>query len=145
MAIKELTTESFEKIVTEEQGLFIIKFFSPTCGPCKTMDPVFKVLAEKNPSLNIYSVDTMKDPEIASHFEVRGVPYIAYCESREILYSFTGITPLGNLQFVINNINDPYFRENGEFPKDEPKKSPWFALSLVLVFVFFIAIILFAQ
>jgi thioredoxin 1 len=109
------------------------------------MTPVFQALADKNPSINIYEIDTMESPELATHFGVRGVPYVTYCEDREVIYSFTGVTPLGNLQYVINNIEDPYFREHGEFKTDEAKKSPWFALSLVAVALFFVGVLLFAR
>ena len=140
ISMNKLNSENFEKVVNDESGLFIIKFSSPTCGPCKTMIPVFEALTEKNPEINIYEIDTMESPELASHFGVRGVPFVTYCENREVLYSFTGVTPLGNLLYVINNINDPYFRENGEFRSEEPKKSPWFALSIIAVILFFITV-----
>jgi thioredoxin 1 len=143
--MEKLNNDNFQQIIDKEKGLFLIKFSSPTCGPCKTMTPVFQALADKNPSINIYEIDTMESPELATHFGVRGVPYVTYCEDREVIYSFTGVTPLGNLQYVINNIEDPYFREHGEFKTDEAKKSPWFALSLVAVALFFVGVLLFAR
>ena len=108
------------------------------------MGPVFQTLDDNNPEVNVYEVDTMESPELASHFGVRGVPYVAFCEEREVLYTFTGLTPLGNLQYVIDNINDPYFREHGEFEKTEQKSSPWFALSIIAVFAFFLAVFMLA-
>jgi thioredoxin 1 len=138
--MNKLNTENFEEVVSKQKGLFVIKFSSPTCGPCKTMGPVFQALDDNNPEIDVYEVDTMESPEIASHFGVRGVPYVTYCEDREVIYSFTGITPLGNLQYVINNIDDPHFREFGEFKTQEVKSSPWFAITLVAVFVFFMAV-----
>jgi thioredoxin 1 len=97
------------------------------------MKPVFEALESKNPKLNVYEVDTMESPEIATHFGVRGVPYTAFCENREVLYEFTGVTPLGNLQYVVDNINDPHFRETGEFKKAEIKKSWWFEISIAII------------
>lgn len=137
--MKRLTTESFENTVEAEKNLFIIKFFSPTCGPCRTMNPVFEALETNNPDLNVYEIDTMESPELAAQFEVRGVPYTIYCENREVIYEFTGTTPLGNLQYVINNIDDPYFRETGEFKQPEQKKNYTFQ---VIVGVMILSIIL---
>ena len=135
----ELNNENFEERVNNESGLFLVKFSSPTCGPCQSMKPVFEKLSQDNNEINFYEVDTMKSPELASHFGVRGVPYIAFCEGREVLYEFTGLTPLGNMQFVINNIDDPFFRENGHFQKSEQKKSWTFE---IIVFVISLALIL---
>jgi len=138
--MKKLDSANFEEVVNDEKGLFLIKFSSPTCGPCHTMHPVFQTLSDNNPNLNVYEVDTMESPELASHFNVRGVPYVTYCENREVLYSFTGLTPLGSLQYVINNIDDEYFREHGEFKKEEEKNSSWFVVTLILIFIFFLSV-----
>lgn len=141
--MKQLTSENFEEVANSEKGLFIIKFFSDTCGPCKTMDPVLTLLEEKNPNLNIYKVNTGLSPELADHFGVKGVPTISYCENREVLYQFVGLTPLSDLQYVIENINDPYFRETGNFKLKEKKKDWIFIGVIILLCVFFLIFFLF--
>ena len=132
--MKDLTSENFEEVANSEKGLFIIKFFSDTCGPCKTLDPVFNLLEEKNPNINFYKVNTGLSPELAEHFEVRGVPTVIYCENREILYRFVGLTPLVDFQYVIDNINDPHFRETGNFILPEKKKD-WIFIGIIAVLI----------
>lgn len=139
--MKRLNNQNFEEIVEKEKEVFIIKFFSPSCGPCRTMAPVFEALEKNNPKLRIFEIDTMESPELANHFGVRGVPYTVFCEKREVLYDFTGTTPLGNLQYVINNINDPYFRETGEFKQPEEKKNYTFPIVVGVIVVIFVAAI----
>jgi thioredoxin 1 len=138
--MEKLTGSNFEEVVSSQEGLFVIKFSSPTCGPCGTMKPVFKALDDNNPSLNVFEVDTSESPELASHFGVRGVPYVTFCENREVLYDFTGVTPLADLQFVVDNIDDPHFRETGQFQVQESneKKNWWFEITLgtgILIYV----------
>ena len=141
--MKRINSSNFEDVVSNEKGLFVIKFFSPTCGPCNTMNPVFNALNENNPEVNVYEIDTMESPELAAHFGVRGVPYVTYCENREVLYSFTGVTPLVDLQYVIDNINDAYFRTHGEFRKKEVPKSRVFEVSIILIVLAFIMLFIF--
>ena len=141
--MKQLTSEIFEEVANSEKGLFIIKFFSDTCGPCKTLDPVFKLLEEKNPNINFYKVNSGISPELAEHFEVRGVPTVIYCEKREILYRFVGLTPLVDFQYVIDNINDPHFRETGNFILPEKKKDWIFPSVIFLVVIIFLIVFLF--
>jgi thioredoxin 1 len=140
--VKELTSENFEEVANSEKGLFIIKFFSDTCGPCKTLDPVFNLLEEKNPIINFYKVNTGLSPELAEHFEVRGVPTVVYCENREILYRFVGLTPLVDFQYVIDNINDPYFRETGNFKLPEKKKD-WIYIGVIILITIIFLILFF--
>jgi len=143
--MKKLTHDNFEEIVNSEKRFFIIKFFSPTCGPCHTMTPVFQALNNNNPDINVYEVDTTESPELAAHFGVRGVPFVAYCENREILYSLTGVTRLVDLQFVIDNIDDGYFRTHGEFKVETIKKNRWFELIVVLLIIVFVTALFFTE
>tara|TARA_R110002072_G_scaffold534_6_gene3993 strand:+ start:169470 stop:169892 length:423 start_codon:yes stop_codon:yes gene_type:complete len=140
-----MNNENFESIAASERGVFVIKFFSPTCGPCHTMSPVFEAFDNNNPDINVYEVDTMESPEIASHFGVRGVPYTAFCENREVLYHFSGVTPLGGLQYVIDNIDDPYFRTHGQFKRPDEQKNWTFEIILVVLVLVIILAIIFAK
>jgi len=137
--MKKLTMENFEQVARSERGLFVIQFYSDTCMPCKTMEPVMAVLNEKNPTLNVYQVNTMADPELAQHFGVMGVPNIVFCEDREVLYRFTGVTPIADMQYVIDNKDDAHLRATGEFKIAEKKPDLIFGgviIGLVLLFLF---------
>ena len=141
--MKELTMDNFEQVVSSERGLFVIQFYSDTCMPCKTMEPVIKVLDDNPHNLNIYRVNTMADPELAQHFGVMGVPNIVFCEDREVLYSFTGVTPLADMQYVVEHKDDPHLRATGEFKNAEKKPDLIFGgvivgLILLFLFLFFI-------
>jgi thioredoxin 1 len=130
--LRKLNNENFEYVAQTEKKLYIIKFGSKTCGPCNTMKPVLDKLAQDNPKTSIYEVDTDESPELAAHFEIRSVPTIHYCENREIIYSFHGVTPLRDLQYVIENKDDTHFRETGSFKTEETKKDRTFEIILGL-------------
>jgi len=136
--MKNLTMENFEEVARSEKGLFIIQFYSDTCMPCKTMEPVMQALDEKNKDLNVYRVNTMADPELAQHFGVMGVPNIVFCENREVLYRFTGVTPMADMQYVIDNKEDSHFQAHGEFKTAEKKPDLIFGgviVGLILLFL----------
>ena len=107
------------------------------------MVPVFETFDENNPKLNIYEVNTMESPELAAHFGVRGVPFTVFCENRHVLYEFTGLTPLRDLQYVVDNINDSHFRETGQFMSNEPKKTWWFELTIGAIVMIFLSALIF--
>ncbi|MBT3235192.1 MAG: thioredoxin family protein [Bdellovibrionales bacterium] len=144
VAVKELSNNNFEK-VAKRRGHYLIQFSSPTCGPCKSMGPVMDKLATDNPDFPIYKVDTALSPELAQHFGIRSVPTFHFCKKRAIVYTLNGATPLGNLQFVINNLNDSYFLEHGEFKQPEPKKSYLFHGIIAFVVVALVLAIAFIE
>jgi thioredoxin 1 len=137
--MQRLNSENFEQEMSSVRGPFLIKFFSASCGPCATMNPVVEKFESENPNISVFDVDTSASPELAGHFEVRGVPTMHICENREIIYSFVGVTPLAQLNYVFQNINDPYFRAHGEFKKAESKGPSWFYIIVLLIVVGYLA------
>lgn len=52
-------------------------FWSPTCGPCKTIKPAIHELIEEFPDVSWVSVNTQDDPSsFASKYNVRVVPTV---------------------------------------------------------------------
>lgn len=136
----KLTSENFESTLNTVNGAYLIKFGSKTCGPCNTMAPVLEKLQVENSEFKIFEIDTNESPELAGHFQIRSVPTMHFCEGREILYTCNGITPFKDLQYIINNLDDPTFRESGEF-KVEKSKNYFYPILFASV-VAFVAILM---
>lgn len=139
----QLTLENFDALISAQTRPYGIRFGSKTCGPCNTMIPVIEKVRQTNPNFNFFEVDTDEDPELASHFGIRSVPTIHICEEREILYSFHGITPFRDIQYLIDNINDPYFRTHGSFQVKDQKKSYTFEIIVIALIAIFASLFIF--
>ncbi|EQC43045.1 thioredoxin domain protein [Bacteriovorax sp. BSW11_IV] len=139
----KLTLENFDAQISSQRKPFAIKFGSTTCGPCNTMAPVLDKVRTENPHFMVFEVDTDEEPELASHFGIRAVPTIHICEDREILYSFHGITPYRDIQYLIDNINDPHFRTHGSFKTSDQKKSYTFELIVLVLIALFASLFIF--
>lgn len=138
--MKKLTSQDFETMANTTRGPYLLKFGSTTCGPCKMMIPVLEKVASVNPDFPIFDIDTHESPELAQHFNIRSVPTMLFCENREIIMSLNGLTPYKDLQYVIDNINDPHLREFGEFNVE--KKKDYFIPLLVSAIIIFIALLI---
>ena len=141
--LTKMKSGELDKVAKKEKGLYMMKFGSESCGPCQAMKPVLSKLAEGNSNINIYDIDTDESPDLGAHFEIRSIPTIFFCKNREILYTFNGATPLGSLQFVIDNIDDPYFKEHGEFKKPDEKKDYTYPLIVGGMLIFFFILYIF--
>ena len=141
--LKKLTSENLDKIAKKEKELYIIYFSSRGCGPCKTIKPVLEELDKRNPNVNIYSVESENAPELTQRFEVRSVPTVLFCRQREILYSEVGVKPLNHFQFVIENIDDPYFVEYGEFKVEKTQEHYVYLVSVLIVILIFTLLFIF--
>ncbi len=138
--IRKLESEHFETTVNTITGPYLLKFGSTTCGPCQMMIPVLEKLSAQNPDFPIFDIDTNESPELAAHFNIRSVPTMFFCEDREVIMDLNGLTPYKDLQYIIDNINDPYLREHGEF--NVVKKKDNFIPYLIAGIVAFILLLI---
>ncbi|ATH07624.1 hypothetical protein BIY24_06595 [Halobacteriovorax marinus] len=139
--MKKIDSENFNTIVDTSTGPYLLKFGSTTCGPCHAMKPVLEKLASENPDFPVYEIDTNESPELAAHFGIRSVPTMFFCENREVIIQFTGLTPFKDLQYTIENINDPHLREHGSFAVE--KKKDLFIPLLVVGIILFALLLIF--
>lgn len=79
----------------------ILKFYSPTCGPCKVMSRTLSTLTD----VEIQDVDiTDEDNEsLLDEWKIRAVPTtIVLGEKGEFLSEFKGVVSADKIQKVIN-------------------------------------------
>ncbi len=135
MSVNQLTSRNLDRVAKREKGPYVIKFSSKSCGPCQVMKPVFEQFAKDN-GVSCYEVDVDDAYELAGHFGIRSVPTILFCQKREILYQFTGVVAKGDLEFVLNNLDDPYFKEHGEFKREQKRDyGLWIGAGAAILFL----------
>lgn len=52
----------------------LVDFYATWCGPCKTIAPRLKELAEATPSMVVLKVDVDKAPDIAEKYDIQAMP-----------------------------------------------------------------------
>ena len=65
---------NFDTIINSEKPV-LIDFFATWCGPCKTLEPILKQVKDSmGERISIIKIDVDKNQQIASKYQVRGVP-----------------------------------------------------------------------
>lgn len=98
MPVIEITTHTQFTDYTESDPLVLLAlyFHTPWAGPCKTMNAVFKTLADSksdDPSILFLSINADDQPDIAELFEVSAVPYFILVRNSTILKELSGADP----------------------------------------------------
>ena len=85
----ELTNENFE--ATTKEGVALVDFWAPWCGPCRMIAPVIEELAaDFDGKAAICKVNTDEQQELASKFGVRSIPTILLMKDGEVVETIVG-------------------------------------------------------
>lgn len=73
MSTTELTTESFEQTVTDNEIVFV-DFWASWCGPCRMFAPVYDKVSQQHDDVVFGKVDTEAEQQIAAAAQISSIP-----------------------------------------------------------------------
>ncbi len=82
----------------------LVDFFAEWCEPCKVMKPILDELKSSvKENVTIIKIDVDKNPAVASHYEIRGVPTLILFRKGEILWRQSGVVQRQELEKILQN------------------------------------------
>lgn len=92
MAIVHGTDQSFSTEISN--GLVLVDFWAPWCGPCKMIAPVLEELdAEMSETVKIVKVDVDENQETASNFGIMSIPTLLLFKDGQQVDKVVGFQP----------------------------------------------------
>ena len=105
MAVEEMTAQSFEETITEN-GIVIIDFWAPWCGPCRSFAPIFDKVSDNHTDIVFAKVNTEEEQELAGHFQIRSIPTLMIFREQVILFAEAGMLQESQLEQVIAKVRE---------------------------------------
>jgi len=101
MAIQHAKDSTFKEMVQTE-GMTVVNFWAPWCGPCRMFAPVLEEFEkEAKDSVKVVKVNVDENPVTSSQFQIMSIPTTIIFKDGKPLYKELGILPKGALQQLV--------------------------------------------
>lgn len=103
MAVIEVDNESFKTEVLEAEGLVLVDFWAPWCGPCKMLGPLIDQVSEQYDNVKFCKCNVDDNTDLAASFGVSSIPAVKLFKNGEIVSESLGFKPLPAIKQFIDS------------------------------------------
>lgn len=99
-----ITDAAFE--AETQEGLVLIDFWAPWCGPCRMQAPILEQLAEElsEDELRIYKMDVDENPETARKFGIMSIPTLLFKKDGQVVKQVAGVHTKDQIKAIVAEI-----------------------------------------
>lgn len=95
---------ALRKLFHESDRLIMVKYVSPTCGPCHTLKPILnKIADEYEGKIHFVEIDIAAEPDIAQNAQVTGTPTVQFFKDKELVKEMKGVKQKSEFRQVIDS------------------------------------------
>ncbi|HAQ0077056.1 thioredoxin [Enterococcus lactis] len=99
--MKEINDQQFKEITN--QGLVLVDFWAPWCGPCKMQAPILEALAaEMKEKVSIFKMNVDENPVIPAEFGVMSIPTLLIKQNGRVVDKLVGLHDKDALVKILN-------------------------------------------
>lgn len=90
----DVTDQNFKAEVLDFDGVTIVDFWAPWCGPCQMLTPIVEEVADAykdNPKVKVVKLMVDDNPQTAQKYNVMSIPTLKYFKGGEVVNESVGV------------------------------------------------------
>jgi len=86
------TDQNFDQEVLKNEGVVLVDFWAPWCGPCLAMGPVIEELAkELDGKIKVGKINVDENSKTAQDFAIMSIPALKIFKGGKVVQEFVGM------------------------------------------------------
>ncbi|CYU27697.1 thioredoxin [Streptococcus suis] len=102
--VQVITDANFE--VETQEGVVLVDFWAPWCGPCRMQAPILEQLADEvdEDELRIYKMDVDENPNTARQFGIMSIPTLLFKNDGQVVKQVAGVHTKEQIKAILAEI-----------------------------------------
>ncbi|HEL2037082.1 TPA: thioredoxin [Streptococcus suis] len=102
--VQVITDANFE--VETQEGVVLVDFWAPWCGPCRMQAPILEQLADEvdEDELRIYKMDVDENPSTARQFGIMSIPTLLFKKDGQVVKQVAGVHTKNQIKAILAEI-----------------------------------------
>jgi thioredoxin 1 len=95
----------FEDVVLKAEGLLVVDFWAPWCGPCIQMAPGLAAFARANSGkVKVLKLDVDDNPKTSERYEIKSIPTVIFFKDGQPVFRNPGAMSQAGLQKQLDQL-----------------------------------------
>ncbi len=93
MEILNVNNAGYRNEIENYNGTVLIDFFSPSCAPCKRMEPIVESVAQNaGCNVKVCRINVETESELVKKFGIMSIPTLVVLKNGEVINRSIGVT-----------------------------------------------------
>ena len=94
MSLLHLTDDTFEQEVLKYDGVALVDFWAPWCGPCVALGPTIEEISNQyDGKVKVAKVNVDEERAIAEKYMIMSIPSVMVFKNGEVVETLVGLRP----------------------------------------------------